>query len=63
MSDAHIYVDQISQVEQIISRAPRSFPTVTINQSVNNLFDFRPEHFALSDYNPHPAIKDIPVAV
>lgn len=63
MSDAHIYVDQIPQVKQIISRSPKPFPTVSMDQTVNNLFDFRPDHFALSDYNPYPAIKDIPVAV
>lgn len=63
MSDAHIYVDQIMQAEQIISRASKPFPTVSMDQTINNLFDFRPEHFALSDYNPNPAIKDIPVAV
>ena len=63
MSDAHIYIDQIPQVKQVVSRNWKIFPTVTMDQTVNNLFDFRPEHFTLSDYNPHPAIKDIPVAV
>ena len=34
-----------------------------INTEVKNLFDFRKEDFELSDYDPHPGIKDIPVAV
>ena len=45
MSDAHIYVDQIPQVKQVISRNWKIFPTVNMDQSVNNLFDFRTEHF------------------
>jgi thymidylate synthase len=30
-------------------------------QKITNLFDFRPEHFELRDYDPHPAINAIPV--
>ncbi len=62
-SDAHIYVDQISVVEEILSRETRPFPTVEIEPSVTDLFAFRKDHFKLSDYSPHPAIKEIPVAI
>jgi thymidylate synthase len=62
-SDAHIYVDQIPAVETMLSRQPKPFATMTINETVKNIFDFRKEHFALSDYNPHPGIKAIPVAI
>lgn len=62
-SDAHIYVDQVPAVKEMLSREPRKFPTVTMDASITNLFDFRKEHFVLGDdYHPHPAIKDIPVA-
>ncbi len=63
ISDAHIYVDQIPAVETMLSREPRRFPTVTINKEKTNLFDFRKEDFELSDYDPHPGIKGIPVAI
>lgn len=63
ISDAHIYVDQVPAVETMLEREPRAFPTLTINKEKNNLFDFRKEDFELSDYNPHPGIKGIPVAI
>ena len=63
-SDAHIYVDQVPYVEEMLSREPRRFPTVIMDTSITNLFDFRKEHFVLGDdYHPHPAIKEIPVAI
>lgn len=62
-SDAHIYVDQIPNVEEILKRESRPFPTVEITRDVEDLFSFRKDDFSLSDYNPHPAMKEIPVAV
>jgi len=62
--DAHIYEDQISAVEQILDREPRQLPTLRITDpTIKDLFAFRAEHFELSDYYPHPAIADIPVAI
>ncbi|MCI5108523.1 MAG: hypothetical protein MRY49_01600 [Candidatus Pacebacteria bacterium] len=34
-----------------------------INKDKKDIFDFRHEDFTLSDYDPHPGIKDIPVAI
>ena len=66
-SDAHIYEDQVPHVKEMIYRAqyePRRLPTVNIvNNSINDIFAFRKDDFALSEYNPHPAIKNIPVGV
>lgn len=62
--DAQIYTDQIPWVEEIIRRKPKPFPTLHLTEEgkqVTNLFDFRPDHFELRGYDPHPAIKDIPV--
>jgi thymidylate synthase len=63
ISDAHIYVDQVPAVEEMLKRTPIAFPTMTINADKKDLFDFRKEDFTLSDYNPHPGIKGIPVAI
>ena len=63
ISDAHIYVDQIPMVEEIVNRESRPFPTVTLNNSTKNIFEFRKDDFELSDYNPNPSMKDIPVAI
>jgi len=62
-SDAHIYVDQVPAVETMLSREPRALATVSLNTEKTDLFDFRKEDFTLSDYNPHPGIKGIPVAI
>lgn len=63
ISDAHIYVDQVPYVKEMIYRESRPFPIVEINAEIKNIFDFRAEHFTLSDYHPHPAISKIPVAI
>jgi thymidylate synthase len=56
-ADAHIYENQVKSVEELLNREPRVFPTIKLDPGVKNLFDFRPQHFELSDYNPHPAMK------
>jgi thymidylate synthase len=62
-SDAHIFVDQVPAVETMLSREPKPLATMKIDTSVKNFFDFRKDHFTLEDYNPHPGIKGIPVAI
>jgi thymidylate synthase len=63
ISDAHIYIDQVPAVEIMLARETRPFPTMNMNSTKKDLFDFRKEDFELSDYNPHPGIKSIPVAI
>jgi thymidylate synthase len=53
-SDVHIYESQYAKVGELLAREPRRLPTVALDPSVSDLFDFRPEHFILSDYEPHP---------
>jgi len=62
-SDAHIYVNQQPAVETMLAREPRSLATMSLNQEKRDLFAFRKEDFTLSDYNPHPGIGSIPVAI
>ncbi len=66
ISDAHIYVDQVPAVEEMLKREPRHLPQMRIKDSakhITNIFDFRADDFELIDYNPHPGIKNIPVAI
>jgi thymidylate synthase len=63
ISDAHIYVDQVEAVKTMLAREPKPFPTMKINPNKKDLFEFRKEDFELSDYNPHPGIKAIPVSI
>jgi thymidylate synthase len=53
-SDIHIYESQYEKVEELLAREPKRLPTMTLDPSVKDIFEFRPEHFALSDYDPHP---------
>ncbi len=65
ISDSHIYEDQIEKVREMIKRKPLKLPTVKLTKEglkINSIFDFRSEHFELSDYDPHPSILKIPVA-
>lgn len=60
--DVHLYSNHIDQARLQLSRQPRPLPTMRIDPTVDNLFDFRFEHFELKDYLPHGRIK-APVAV
>jgi thymidylate synthase len=65
ISDAHIYENQMDSVMVMLGRQARRLPTVVLTETgakVNDIHDFRAEHFELSDYEPHPAISSIPVA-
>lgn len=63
ISDAHIYVDQLDAVKTILERESRPFPTMTLKNKTKDLFKFRHTDFELSDYNPYPGIRNIPVAI
>jgi len=61
---AHIYVNQLDRVREMLAREPRPLPTLRLNdagQQVQDIHDFRGEHFEISDYDPHPPISNIPV--
>ena len=65
ISDAHIYADQVDSVRVMLAREPRRLPTVRLTElgrKVTDIHEFRPEHFELGDYDPHPAIPAIPVS-
>ena len=60
--DAHLYSNHMEQVEEQLSREPRSLPVMSMNSSVTDLFSFQYDDFELKDYDPYPPIS-APVAV
>ncbi|TAH07734.1 MAG: thymidylate synthase [Sphingobacteriia bacterium] len=60
--DVHIYNNHVEQVQLQLSREPFPLPTMKINPSIKNIFDFNFEDFSLENYQSHPGIK-APVAV
>lgn len=57
ISDAHMFMQQEEAVAEMLSREPRVFPTVKLDPTITNIYDFRPEHVKVTDYNPHPAMR------
>ncbi len=55
--DVHIYSNHFDQVKEQLSREFKPLPTMKINSSVTNLFDFEFDDFELINYDPWPAIK------
>lgn len=54
--DFHIYENHKEQVKEQLSREPKSFPTVSIEDPVT-LDSFLPIQVKLENYDPHPMIK------
>lgn len=62
LGDAHLYTNHLEQARKQLSREPRALPQMRLDPGVKSVFDYRPEHFRIEGYEPHPGIV-APVAV
>jgi thymidylate synthase len=62
LADTHIYLNHFDQVDEQLSRTPRTLPTLKLNPKIKNIDDFTFEDIELVDYDPYPPIK-APIAV
>ncbi len=60
--DVHLYSNHFDQAHEQLNRSPKQLPTLAINPSVKDIFNFEFKDFEFLDYQPYPAIK-APVAV
>ena len=63
IADAHIYDRHIPLIEELVSREPLPAPKFWLNPEVKDFYDFTPDDVRLEDYETHPQIKNIPVAI
>ena len=63
IADAHIYDRHVDVVRELISRPTFPAPTVRLNPSVTNFYDFTTDDLIVENYEHGPQVKDIPIAV
>lgn len=60
--DTHAYSNHMEQIQEQLSRAPRTLPELKILRRPESIYDYRFEDFEVVGYNPYPSIK-APVAI
>ena len=63
IADAHIYDKHVPLVEELIAREQHPAPKFWMNPEIKDFYEFTPEDVKLIDYETHPQIRNIPVAI
>lgn len=64
--DVHLYHSQLKVAEQQIARAPRPLPNIVIHKdlpTLDSILTLKWEDIELKDYDPHPALEKVSMAV
>ncbi len=56
LGDTHLYLNHLEQVDEQLSRTPRTLPTMRLNPAVKSIFDYTYDDFSLEGYDPYPTI-------
>ena len=62
IGDAHLYLNHLKQVEELLQREPYALPTMKINPERRRIDDFEFSDFTLENYHCHPALR-APISV
>lgn len=63
IADAHIYDRHIPMVEELLKKEPYPGPTLAIDTSVTDFYQFTTSSFRLENYQYHAFEHKIPVAI
>jgi thymidylate synthase len=63
IADAHIYDRHVPIVKELIERRPYPAPKLWLNPEITDFYQFTVDDVRLDDYETHPQVKGIPVAI
>jgi thymidylate synthase len=62
LGDAHLYLNHLDQARIQCARTPKKLPTLKLNPTITDIFDFTYDDITILDYDPWPALA-APIAV
>lgn len=63
IADAHIYDRHIPMVEELLKKEPLPGPTLWVDPTVKDFYQFTTDSFKLENYQYHPFDHKVPVAI
>jgi thymidylate synthase len=62
IGDAHVYLNHVDAVKELLTRQPYSFPQLKITNQTTDIFQIKLEDFQITGYKSHPTLK-MPMAI
>ncbi len=63
IADAHIYDRHVPLIRELITREPLPAPKVWLDPDIKDFYAFTTDHLHVENYETHPQIRNIPVAI